>query len=188
MNGSDFQISYRFSADQVLVDDPVDIRHAVVAVPDAVRVDDDDRTLGASVQTPCLINPHLPCSVKAQFPATLFGVVSHRARIVVLATGLIVPLVDAEENVALVVWHQILEHGRQSAAILPAHWYREWDSNPHGGLPHRILSPARLPIPPPRPSGPNASYTLMAVLHPVLLYNPVIGATGQARPGPRVQA
>ena len=29
----------------------------------------------------------------------------------------------------------------------PSFWCRWWDSNPHGGLAQRILSPSRLPIP-----------------------------------------
>ena len=41
--------------------------------------------------------------------------------------------------------------GASDMQLAPTWWCRWWDSNPHGGLAQRILSPSRLPIPSHRP-------------------------------------
>lgn len=90
----------------MLINDSVNIGAVLVAVPDAFRIDNDDRAFSTSVKASRLIDPGLPGSVNPEFLAALLGVVPHRACIMVLTTGFVLPPVDAEENMALVVGHQ----------------------------------------------------------------------------------
>ena len=89
----------------MLINDSIDIRLIAVTVPDAFRIDNNDRAFSTPVKTSGLIDPGLPGSMNAEFLATFFGVVPHRTCVMILTASFVFPPVNAEKDVAFVVRH-----------------------------------------------------------------------------------
>src|SRR5271166_1468940 len=78
-----------------------------VAVPDRIRIDDDDRAFVAAVQAAGLVDAHLTLAIEAQGLYALLGVSLHVQRAVIVATRLRrLALVAAEEDMAPVIAHR----------------------------------------------------------------------------------
>ncbi len=98
----------------MLVDDTVDVGLIAIAVPNAFRIDDDDRAFGAPVEAPRPVDSDLAGSVNAKRLAPFFGVVAHRPRAMILTAGIVLSLVDAEEGVSFVMRHRVEQVARQN--------------------------------------------------------------------------
>src|SRR5690606_36552003 len=97
----------RFAADQVGFDDLVDVLAVEDPVPDAFRIDHGHRAEFAAVEAARLVDAQLAGPEQAEFLAALLGICLQ-----VRGSGggtagarVIVALVDAEEDVALVIAH-----------------------------------------------------------------------------------
>src|SRR4029450_8862940 len=95
-----------FAFHKMAVDDLVNVVCIDVGVPDAVGVDDDARTLLAAIQAAGLVDSNLSFAVQIKLFDAGFGMLLHRRRVMVGATcRTVVALVQAKENVTLVVTH-----------------------------------------------------------------------------------
>jgi len=72
---------------QVLINNFVNIRLVNIAVPDIIRVDDNDRPFGTAIQTTGRVDTHLARPGNCQFLAALFGVIAQRLRIETLTAS-----------------------------------------------------------------------------------------------------
>lgn len=98
------------SAEQVLIDDFIDILLINIAVPDRFRIHDHDRPLLAAIQTAGLVDANFAGAGHAERLDALLAVVPDPAGAMILATSLAtVALVTAEENMTLVVTHDRLK-------------------------------------------------------------------------------
>jgi hypothetical protein len=93
-----------FTLLQVALDDLVKIVLIDIAVPDALRVDHCDRSAGAAVETPCLVDAHAARSVERKSLHALLAVIECGLRVVLRTSSLAVAaLVETKEDVVLVV-------------------------------------------------------------------------------------
>lgn len=91
---------------QVLLDYLIEVLFINIGVPDAFRVDDDYRTLFATVETACLVyaNPVLAC--KAHRLDLAFHIFTHLGRTTIGTTGLAtLSLIDTEKDMIPVIGH-----------------------------------------------------------------------------------
>ena len=91
---------------QVLFNNLIDIFPIYIGIPDRFRVNSDHRALRTAVQTAGSINPHPALAGKAQFLATLLGIIAQLLRTKALATfTAISPQVCAKKDMVLVIGH-----------------------------------------------------------------------------------
>ena len=124
--GSDFQAPNHPAVDQVFIDDFIDILPINIAIPDIVRINDQDRTLGTTVQAAGGIDPNLADARDTQLFAALLGMVAHGLRIETLtAGGTVFTQVGAEKNVVAVIGHArtIPDYKNRRQALSPAHQF-----------------------------------------------------------------
>lgn len=97
----------RFSFEQMLVNNLINILLIHVGVPDIVRIDNDHRPLFTAVETSCRINSNRAFfSSYPQFFTTFFSVVTHFLRIKILATlTAVLPLISAEKHMMAIIRH-----------------------------------------------------------------------------------
>src|SRR5690606_13228328 len=102
------QACYRFPAGQMGLDDLVDILPVEDPVPDAFRIDHGHGAEFATVEAARLVHAQLARTEQAEFLAALLRMGLQVRRTGGGATGarVIVALVDAEEDVTLVIAHR----------------------------------------------------------------------------------
>jgi len=96
----------------MLVDYLVYIVPIYIGVPNALRIDDQDRSFTASIQTTSLIDANLAFSALPQFLDALFGVIPRLTGLAVFTTlPAVFSLIDTNKDMSLVV----LAHVRPSS-------------------------------------------------------------------------
>jgi hypothetical protein len=90
------------AVDQVLVNNLVHIFPALVGIPYAFGIDDDDGTLTASIQTPRNVNPDLALPADPEFLGTLFGIIAHLGGIVIIAADSVLTNIGAKKHVVFI--------------------------------------------------------------------------------------
>src|SRR5690606_589917 len=114
------QACYRYAAGQMGLDDLVDVLPVEDPVPDAFRIDHGHGAEFAAVEAARLVHAQLARTEQSEFLATLLriGLEVRRTGGGTTKTSLIVALVDAEEDVTMVIAHcaPIIVGGRPDAA------------------------------------------------------------------------
>ena len=105
--GSDFQALNHIAFDQVFIDDFIDIVFIDVGIPRFFRVNDDDRSLVATIQATGVVDADFFLAAQLQRFNALLGVIAQFLRTEIVATfGAALTLVGAEKDVILVITHE----------------------------------------------------------------------------------
>jgi hypothetical protein len=100
-----FQTFNNLPANQMLVDDFIDIVRIDIGVPGALRINHHDRAFFASVETTGLVDADFSRTAQIHFLDTLLGVLLRNLRAFVKAARASgISLIGAKENVLFVIW------------------------------------------------------------------------------------
>src|SRR3569832_1720472 len=147
---SDFQALDDLSADDMLVDDFIDVFRIDIGVPGALRINDQHRAFFAAIQAAGLVDPHLALAVQIEFLDAPLRMLLRRLGAARSAAGpAVIAFVDAEKDVLLVkglVGHcgiqlirRALPPQRMPGKALPWEWTNDTPASfPLQGM-HRVI-------------------------------------------------
>jgi len=93
---------------QMLFDDLIHIFAINIGVPDVIRVNHDDWTLGAAIQAACCVDSYFACAGQAHVLYFSLGVSAYLAGIALLTTGLATfTLIGAKKYVIFIKSHEL---------------------------------------------------------------------------------
>src|SRR5690606_17080316 len=115
-----------FALDKVAVDDLIDVGQIDEGVPDVLGVDHGHRPAGTAVKATRLVDAHLPDAGQTGLLDPLLAMLKSRLRLMIAAGRLaVVALIQAEEDVALVISHgeildSLVRRGRSRGLVAAA--------------------------------------------------------------------
>jgi hypothetical protein len=88
--------------DQVLINNLIHIFPTLVGIPYTFGIDDNDRTLTASIQTPRSVDPDLALPADPEILGTLFCIIAHLGGIVIIAADAVLSIIGAKKHMVFI--------------------------------------------------------------------------------------